>query len=78
MLIIIAEVWRPNVAPFLNGEEPKLGPFAARSGVHRHDSVSSPSAQVKAAFVQVGHCNWNWKNTIFSPTVEVRRSKIQS
>jgi hypothetical protein len=52
--------------PSRKGREPKLGPFAARSGVHRRDSVYSTSPQAKAAFVQVGHCNWDCKENLVS------------
>jgi hypothetical protein len=44
--------------PFGDLAEPRMGPFAARSGVLRRSSASSPSAQVKAAAAHVGDCNW--------------------
>jgi hypothetical protein len=72
VLVIVAEVWGPKMAPVRNGRSRNLGPSLLAQAFTGVIQPPSPSAQVKAAFVQVGHCNWNLGKKILSPTIGVR------
>jgi hypothetical protein len=55
VLGIVAEGVGAENGSLRKRKEPKFGPVAARSSVYRRDLASSPSPQVKAALIQVGH-----------------------